>query len=113
LSEFEQLEIAYQVMTGVGMLATLVVAVTALVVAVVLSVRKESIVAGWLLAVAWGAAVLLDVVSMLVPLLLGDALGFEMVRWSYVFVGTVNLLFGMLMALAFGLFRPREEAAGA
>ena len=113
MSEFEQLDVAYKVMTGAGMAATLVVAVTALIVAVVLSVRRESMVAGWILAVAWGGAVLLDVVSMLVPILLMETLGYEAVRWSFVLVAAVNLSLGMLMALAFGLFRPRKEAARA
>ena len=109
--DYASLDLAYKIMGGMSMAATLVVAATALVVAVVLSIRRRSMAAAWILVVAWGGSLLVDIGYMITPILLTDRLGYMVVRWSFVGLGVVNLFFGLLACVAFALFRPRPKEA--
>lgn len=100
------LDIAYKVMSGLGMLATLVVAATALVVAVVLSIRRQCVAAAWILVVGWAGGWLVDVGYLLVGILVTGRFGYVTVQWIFLGLGLVNLFFGVVACVALALFRP-------
>ncbi|MBW2260542.1 MAG: hypothetical protein JRG91_01110 [Deltaproteobacteria bacterium] len=99
----------YELFSIVSMLATLLVACTAFVVAIVLSVRRQSIVGAWLLAVGWAGAWLVDVGYLGASFLSGRLEG-PVILWVYLGLRLVTLLFGLLTAVALALMRPPRRA---
>jgi hypothetical protein len=99
----------YAVFNTVSMLGTFTVACTAAVVAIVLSMRRQSVAAAWLLVVGWGGAWLVDVGFMGAGFLTGK-LDMPYVHGVYLALRFVSLLFGLIAAVGLGLMRPERRA---
>lgn len=93
----------------VSMLATFTVACTAFVVAIVMSVRRQSIVAAWLLTAGWGGAWLVDVGYVLAGLVT-SGLEIGWTHWIYLGLHLVTLFFGLITAVALALMKPARPA---
>ncbi len=102
----------YAVFNTVSMLATFTVACTAAVVAIVLTMRRQSIPAAWLLVVGWGGAWLVDVGFMGAGLL-AARIDMLLVPWVYLVLRFVSLLFGLISAAALGLMKPSRPPPAA
>lgn len=102
---------AWAVITdSLSMLATLVVLVVAIVVAVVMSRRKQCIAGSWLLVLARAGVWFVALGFLVMDFLVGH-MGFEVQMVLLVLLRMLLLLFGLLTAVAFLLFKPREKPA--
>ena len=102
----------YTMLSVVSMLATFLVACTAFVVAIVLSMRRQSIVGAWLLVAGWAGAWFVDLGYLGASFLSGRLEG-PVMLWVYLGLRLVTLLFGLLTAVALALMRtPRRAPDG-
>jgi hypothetical protein len=97
-----------------GITVTALVAASALVVAFVLTVRRSSRLAAWLLFAACGASLLLALLYIFLPIAsqsLGQRWGMAGLQWAFVIVSIVSLGVNVLFGTALLLFR-REVPSG-
>ena len=99
----------YTMLGIVSMLATFLVACTGFVVAIVLSMRRQSIAGAWLLVIGWAGAWLVDVGYLGASFLSGILEG-PVILWVYLGLRLVTLLLGLVTAVALALMRPPRRA---
>ena len=98
----------------IGVLASLVLALAAIVVAVMVTARKAGAVPGWILAASASGSLLLDVVSFVLGIVLARSYGAgAWISWAFVLVRLANLVLLLAMGAAILVFRPGASAEAA
>ncbi len=111
---YETYMIMGHAMNAVSMLASLVIAATAAVVAVMLTMRKHGAAGGWILALAAMGGLGIDLVVLVLGFLFPPGAGGMGIMWAYLALRVFNLVFLAACAVGFLLMKPpAATAAGA
>jgi hypothetical protein len=108
--DYEAFGVIGTIMRVIGILAALGVAAVAVGVAAYCTKKKLRPIAAWLLALSWAGLAFMFVVMAFLDRFILPRFGWQMM--SYVNIGSelIFLVFGILMALSIGMFRPLDKA---
>ena len=108
--DYETQMILHTAMNAISMLASLVLAMAALIVAIMLTMRKQGVIGGWILALAAGGTWVVDLAFLVSGFAFSEGRGGMGVLWLYVALRVVNLVLLCAIALAFFLMKPAAAA---